>query len=242
MVQRIPNSLVKLLSAIILTAIPLIISVVAVSPIFDSSEIELTILEQINHTNQESNLKILIQNVGSQASTDLILFVDSKNSYEIINSKSTDKQPEIHADEKLRVEIPRLAPQAYVYLEGVGKAIPASKDVWVTTNDGTELITVPAIGLDLGISSVDLSGDRNSVFIGLFLFGVITLLIFRYYNFYRSEYARREFLGVYHIPLVRFNSQNLIGGFTILMAVIGVGAIIDGIQPELIDGYVAYTY
>lgn len=243
MVQKLPNSIVKITSAIILTLIPLLISGIVLSPILENSDIELTVFEKFSQNNRTSNLEILIQNVGSQPSTDLILFVDSDAQYTITDLKTTDTVPHIIDEEKLRVEIQRLSPQAYVEINASGKATSKEKDVWVTSNQETELITIPVIGSDLGISSVDISEKENQVYLGVLIFGFIALFGFRYYNFYRSEYARRAYLGVHDIPLVRYKSSNLVWAFILFSFATGIGFGLDGyFQPYFIEEYVMYEY
>jgi len=243
MTDYLPDTTRKFIITVFLALIPLLIANVIFSPIFEKPEIDLTLLEKQNEKPNTSMLYAVIQNTGNQASKNILVLFETKEPYKLISFEATDKIPqEISKDnQKLRLSIERLSPQTYVILKTEGIISNNSKTVWVTSDKETEFITLPYSDLDSGISSVNLMKDRDLFYLSIFVFGISSLSIFRYLNFYKSESARRKFLGIYPIELIRFGSKSLVAGFVILSFGIGGGWYLDAYyEPEPVTNYSEY--
>lgn len=239
MIKNLPEPAQKYLIPIVLTLIPLLIANAILSLNFDNPEINLTVLERIDQKENISHVEVAIQNIGNVPSTNILLLFKTENSYELLSFESTDTQPEkISNDDKLRISIERLSPQSYVILKTQGPILNEEKNFWVTTDKDTKIVTIPISDTDVGISSVNLTKDQEFGYGVAGGIGVFALFGFRYYNFYRSEYTRRAYLGAYPIKLVRYSSKYLWSGGLILFFTIGIAVYADGIyEPEPISNY-----
>lgn len=241
MVQRLPNSVIKYGSAIILAIIPLLVANAILSPA-ETPNIDLTVLEFLDKEQDKSIIKILVQNTGNVPSTNNLILLNTLNSYKLVTHYSTDTIPKIIQNENnLHISIDRIAPQAYVILEAHGPILPSQKFFWVTTDKETEIVRLPKSEVEMGVSSVNISKDRDIAYTVVIIFGFAALIVYRSYHFYKSEQLRRIYLGIYNIPMTRFYSNFLRGAGIILIASIFVGVFLDDYQdPDVINNYTSY--
>lgn len=237
--KYIPDSIKTYIIAIILALVPLLIANLLISPLFQTSDLDLTLLE---NKNEVSKLFVVIQNTGNIAAQNIMITFVDDNPHKLISFYGPDKYPKdiTSKDENLKLEVERLAPQSYIILETESSSTE-SKTVWVTSDSRTTFLTLPYSESNTVISSIDIMENRNITYLGIAIFGFSVLLIFRYANFYKSEYARRKYLGIYPIEIIRYKSSYLTAGLLILLFGIGGGLSLDNyLEPVPIKDYVAY--
>lgn len=242
MVEYLPDPLRKGIVSVGIALIPILIGNLLISPLLANPDINITALEFHNKTSNQSTIYAIIENLGNLPSENIKIYFSAKNQYALSSYKSVDSIPINYTDKEghLRVNIERIAPHAFTILQTNGIISDTEKTIWLASDKQTKFVTLPKNSTDSGISSLDLQKDDAPYVTGGI--GILSLLIFRYINFYKSETKRRDFLGTHQIKILKYKSLYFLLGLVAIIVGIGIGHTIDSNNQKLqIADYKAYN-
>lgn len=223
--------------------IPLILAAISAAigiylgHVFQSSDINFTILEYSHANKQNDTVYAILQNVGTAQAKDLVLVFNYPYKYQLVGYNSTESIPKIvnGSNGILRITADRLSPQSYLILSlQSDSSKSSSSSIWLTSDDSTKVLSIPANAKNFGISTMPFIVPETSSLGIESLVGIGFFMAIRYAMHTKSESLRRNYLGVYNIRITKFDLKKIFIGCTVIVIFFIASA---GIVGELENSY-----
>jgi len=235
MFDYIPTWVRSLAITAVLTVISLGITI-GIPSIIQNPSIDFTVLVWNDEKSGISKIKTIVQNVGDAPATNISILYNTGSNYDLISFNSTDATPRRsdELDNQLRINIERLSPQSFAILVTEGRINnQINKTIWLTSDSESKILTLSRESRNIGITSMGFFEDKYGSLLIEAGFGLFFVLIFRYFNFHKSEFLRKNYLGKHKIRLIKFNSGALRGSIVILLISGTLAYVVDYLEMPL---------